>query len=294
MGTLGSSDSESHQLVADSPVNPLRWAILATLAAGLILAIITIFYPAMPIWGTPEKPRQCEALTAQAKSSSKRAMYLYRSGALQKTLRETQNTWSNLVFLFAGVYLLTAMSGNFVDRWMGAILTYQFFASSLYHASLMPIFRDFDMAGVFAIAGLLSSMALGKCFPQLVWLTMDWRFCACISGMFTLAALLRSSVRVGEFAPLDTMVVLPVVGAGLFVAVLYVKIRGGDPRNLGLAALATFGIGLALGGLDRVGQCLCLPGAWIQAHSVWHCCAALAAFLFTRWNTEEKPRIPVG
>lgn len=291
MGALGPSDPKSYQLAADSKVSALRRAAFATLLAAVFLAGVSILLPEAVIWGKPEKPKQCEALTEAAtrQAALERSRYLYRASALRGTLREPQNTWSNLAFLFVGVYLLTAAAGYTVDRWMGGVLIYQCLASSLYHASLMPVFRDFDMAGVFAIASLLCVMALAKCFPPWAkYLSKDWRCSAATVGIFILAALFRSRMRIGDLAPLDTMVVLPIVGAALCVAVLGVKIQGGDPRNLGIAALTAFGIGLTLGGLDRVGQCLCAPGSWMQAHSVWHVCAALAALLFSRWGLASE------
>src|SRR6185369_15704209 len=87
----------------------------------------------------------------------------YQARVSAAIIREPQNTWSNLAFVFVGVFVATRDRRTF-PRLLGAALGGLGIASGLYHASLLPAWRTVDVA-------LMSwvSVALGCVGIAAVW-----------------------------------------------------------------------------------------------------------------------------
>lgn len=278
-------------------MKPSAWsrAAIVTLAIALLAAGFAALGAGRFTWGPPEIPKaQGEALrsdTVVPGVKNLRALR-YRERVTTAVVREPQNTWSNLGFLFVGV-LIAVHDRRVLARFLGAALVGLGLASGLYHASLLPAWRTVDVAMmgwvIFALALLgLSSVwnsrpGSGPLFASnttQVWLSVIG------GGLAIIAAIFRNDVRVQGVKPFDSTYMT--VGGVACVFVLLgvgVLLAAGKRVWARLGVLAVITAAAILCQLwDHPGFRFFQPDSPIQAHAAWHilmaCAAALTYDLF--------------
>src|ERR1700750_687688 len=120
----------------------LRFAVIAAAVVALACWGEAMLAQGHFRWGPPEIPKaQGEALRSDAvRVSHVPSVEDYRERVESAVIRETQNTWSNLAFVFFGALIL-ARDRRMPARFLGAALCALGLASGLYHASLLPLWR---------------------------------------------------------------------------------------------------------------------------------------------------------
>jgi hypothetical protein len=241
-------------------------------------------------WGTPETPKaQCEALTAASISPTiKTALTaVYQQRVAATLIREPQNTWSNLAFVFAGALIWSHDRRTF-PRLLAAALCALGISSGLYHASLPASIRTIDVATMgwvsFALccvgySAARRSSALTSPRSHL-WIGL-------LGGALAMtAAFFRNDVRLGGVKPFDTTYTTIAGIAGVFalalVGILCVARTnpGSRPPYLRVATLVVVvGAAASLQISDRPGRWCCAPDAFIQGHAAWHVLMATASAL---------------
>jgi hypothetical protein len=266
-----------------------RIAIVAAVATAAIAGGLASFAAGRFTWGTPEIPKaQCEAsITPVPLPAPGSNPPPYQAHVAAAVIREPQNTWSNLGFVFVGA-LVVAHDRRFFSRLLGAVLCGLGIASGLYHASLLASWRTVDVAAMgwvtFALSCVGASVVWRKTSERLA------RFHVLIgsvgSALAILAAVFRNDVRIGGVKPFDstytTIAGVSVVSLLLLAAVYHALRRSPQSRlrwgRLGLLVV-TLGAAIACQLGDHPGHCFCHPESPVQAHAVWHVLMAVAVAL---------------
>ncbi len=290
------------------PLRPLWLALALTAAIAGFLAVAVRFSPTDFSWGPPETPKvQCEALDSASLPPLVRDALArrYHDRVATAVVREPQNTWSNLAFIFVGLWIVAGDRRPHA-RLLSAALIALGLGSGLYHASLLPAWRNVDVATM-----AWTSFAL----CHFGWLSV--RPASCPSSRATLiagliggtaaiiATTLRTPVVIFGQKPFATTF-LTTVGIGIVFTLLMLGLffRSPDRRLSGVTdkrrsflwfavLTATLALAVACQLNDRPGGCLCRPDAPVQGHAVWHVlmAAALAQayLLFCRFPVVQAP-----
>jgi hypothetical protein len=273
------------------PLRPLWLALALTAALAALLAVAVRFSPTDFSWGPPETPKvQCEALDSASLPPLVRDALArrYHDRVATAVVREPQNTWSNLAFIFVGLWI-AARDRRPHARLLSAALIALGLGSGLYHASLLPAWRNVDVATMawtsFALChfGWLSVRGGTTPPPRRTLLI------GLLGGTVAIVATtLRNHVVIFGQKPFATTF-LTAFGIGI-VCVLLIRGLVVAPRVatahrqatdrvpwLRFAALAaTVALAVACQANDRPGGCLCRPGAPVQGHAGWHVLMAAA------------------
>jgi hypothetical protein len=280
----------------------VKRALAFTLAVALVAALLATWAAGRFAWGAPEVSKaQCEALDAatlppMVKDALARAYHARVAAAI---VREPQNTWSNLAFVFSGA-LIVARDRRVFPRLLGAALVALGIASGLYHASLLPAWRTVDVATMGWVSFALVCVGGAAVSPRLAALRPAVQLAlGGIGGALAMtAAVFRNDVRVAGVKPFDSTYTTIAGVAAVFVllagGVLIAARRRERVRPL-LVRLGLLAVGVAAAAFcqlnDRPGRCLCAPDGVVQGHAAWHvlmaAAAALAQALFRR--IEARP-----
>ena len=251
------------------------------LSLGVVLALVV----ALVLLGAPDRwpavespPRQGEALDVQA---LKIGQFSHSPVAISRLVREPQNTWSNLAFVFSGAYLAFLTSLR-TSRLVGVAIVGVGIGSFIYHASASYTLRHMDVAAMYALFFallMLAAVSLHARWSALidahVWLL------ATLALAFAAFATSSRNFVVFGVKPLA----LPAVTAttsGVLIGSL--MLRAWRERTVRTAVRVGMAVSLFAGALvcqvgDRPGGWLLNPESIIQAHAVWHILAAAALFL---------------
>ena len=281
-----------------------RTAATATTALALIAAVFAVLAAERFSWGAPEIPKaQCEALDAATlppvvKDALARA---YHARVAAAVVREPQNTWSNLAFVFVGV-LVIAGDRRVFARLLGAALVALGLASGLYHASLLPAWRTVDVATMGWVSFALVCVGGAAASRRFAALSANTQLAiGSVGGALAIVAgVFRNDVRVAGVKPFDSTYTTIAGVAGVFVLLalgLLIAARQRAPLRPLIARLGLLALVVAAAAFcqlnDRPGRCLCAPDGLVQGHAVWHllmaAAAALAYGLFARM--EGRPAL---
>ncbi len=277
--------------------NAWRNAALATAVVALIAALLASLAADSFTWGTPEIPKaQCEALDATTLPPAVKNTFMlaYQARTAAAIVREPQNTWSNLAFVFAGA-LVAAHDRRVFARLFGAALIALGLASGLYHASLLPAWRTVDVATMGWVSFALVCVGGAAVSPRLAALSPGAQFVIGSVGgtLAIMAAVFRNDVRLAGVKPFDSTYTTIAGVAAVFV-LLAAGILSATRRRASLLPLAArlgwLALVVAAAAFcqlnDRPGRCFCTPDGVVQGHAVWHglmaAAAALAYKLFVR------------
>lgn len=194
---------------------------------------------------------------------------------------EPANAWSNLAFLFVGLYLLRlAQRDRRAPLYLcGATSILVGIGSFLFHMSGTFIGEFFDLSAMFLIGSLMVTMEARRFVPMsMVRLTMLY---LAISVGSMLAVLAFRTVGIALFG---------VQVALIYVSNIYWKARKAKVIHrhafrLGTAFALAFGIWL----LD-LGKVVCAPNNHVfTGHSAWHILTALCLYFFYKHQEQFVP-----
>jgi hypothetical protein len=242
-------------------------------------------------------PQQGEATDAQAAD-----MLVHSSAALARLIREPQNTWSNIAFVFGGAFLL-ASARQRVTRGVAVTLIVVGVGSFFYHASASRVLRHGDVAAMY----WLFMMSVPLCVSALV---QRWRAridhltvaLVIFTGMLAVLVTASRNTPLMGFKPLSLHLATALTAAMVILSIAAVAHRrstlAAALQLLGIVTL--FGIAAACQTNDRPGRRLYRPDLPLQAHAVWHVLAAVTFVWAARfldgagvWTAEnESPKEP--
>jgi hypothetical protein len=259
-------------------------------SVALILCLVALSDPGF--WPPPESPpRQGEALDTGSLTGGRA---VHSETALTRLIREPQNTWSNLAYVFCGAWLATTSTLK-MSRIVGAALIMVGIGSFLYHASASTTLRLLDVGAMYALFFTLILLAAGR-FSRTIHRVTDRYPVLVLTSAGLLAVVLTFSRRLElfDFKPLSiasatTITFLVLLGSGLAVIL---QQRAGSLR--GLTSLTLFGIAATCQIGDRPGGWLCDPTNVVQAHAVWHVLSAVALLLCVQLVERPAQRIPLS
>lgn len=263
---------------------------LFTAAVAALAAIAASLAAGRFSWGPPEFPKaQCEALdTATLPPMVKDALTrAYQARVATAIIREPQNTWSNLAFVFAGS-LIFARDRRAFPRLLGAALVALGLASGLYHASLLPTWRTVDVATMGWVSFALVCVGGAAVCQRLAALSPSTQFAiGSVGGTLAIvAAVFRNDVRLAGVKPFDSTYTTIAGVAAVFVLLVIGLAVAGRQRVRLRTLIVQMGLLAVLVGIaaffqisDRPGRSLCAPSNIVQAHAIWHCLMAAAALL---------------
>lgn len=248
-------------------------AMVFTIVSGLVWGCL--FSRAQ--WESPEPPKnQGEALELLGNGLAR-----HRPLTLAASVREIQNTWSNLGYVLIGA-AICLRAASFIGRMLGFALVFLGWSSGIYHASIMPAWRLWDIIGMYWVTYALLAYGAVSLFRRRALTGWGGNALGFIVAMVAAAtAVHRNDWKLLGVKPFDSTYVA--VGGFFLVGLLIVlsvwRSTGSQrTRMLRWAIGSIAGIGIAatcqLG--DRVGNFLFSPGAFIQAHAVWHVMTAAA------------------
>jgi hypothetical protein len=196
---------------------------------------------------------------------------------------EPANTWSNLVYIFAGLFLFRRDKGTHrLVQLMPWALMMLGLLSGFYHATNAWITQLGDFVGMFMVASI----------PLLINLEKGGlKKAGSFSTYFLVITLSTIMTIVGHLAH------LPIQGMiGLFFGMVLVSemiLMKTSPlksyKHLFLT-LASFAVAISFSALD-VSRTMCDPhNHIIQGHALWHCFSALGVFFADSYARESSSR----
>jgi hypothetical protein len=265
--------------------------------SGLLVAVlVAVRDPGR--WPAPERrPQQGEAVDP---ATARTARPIHAAAALDRLIREPQNTWTNLAFVLGGAFLLSAASQR-LGRGTGLALIAVGIGSFLYHASAATAFRHVDVGAMywlFLVSLLLCVAALSPRWRDRLEARAGVVVAVTLAVAIGIAAA-RNSVVLG-FKPLSLRPVTALTAAVVILSLAEIARRRETIRAaLELLGVVTvFGLAAACQTLDRPGEPWYRPEARVQAHAVWHVLAAAsfvwAARLLDQAAADRGGRGPAG
>ena len=213
-------------------------------------------------------------------------------------IRQPANTWSNLGFVVAGLWMVThtARRGGYRSA------TDNVFTGTLSLPVLYAGLVIFIGPGSMALHG--SGHAWGHALDVLAMFTfimfpIAWSLTRLAGGgerafwmvylSLTIPLTLSHMLGVLPFSGVVLYAVLIPVAVLLEAARYYVRPTGGQSLALTLGALGCFALAFAAWRFSLTGAPLCVPDSLLQGHALWHLlCAAATVFLFVSYLRERN------
>lgn len=268
--------------------SPLRTPLIALLLTACITGVCALLFSSL------------DGSAWQGLKMSDTGMYAEycEQNHLERFTRQWMNAWSNVVYLFFGLWLLLlawkdagAEGHNSRQRfpaltaWTGLVLAGLSAASFFFHASLTRPAQYADMQGVYSLSLALVGGGLYRLF--LMHGMKEGRNARLIFMMVIIALsivfwLLRTQLR--------GLVALPIL-AGLGVVLTFYLFAFGQRRFSALRVfsfLASLGLASACQFMDW-GHIACHSESPFQLHALWHFFTAWSAFLSVQILRNELP-----
>lgn len=213
-------------------------------------------------------------------------------------LREPANTVSNLAFIVSGLVVAWQAGSLRADAFtrtpaivflFAAFAVLLGFGSGAMHATETDLGGEFDLLGMYLVAGFILAYAMrryfgfgwGGFFPVLIAAVL---FCEAV-GLYR-----QPVVPIVSYAG-DAAFALVIALAVLFET-MNTWVRGARREGRwGVYALLSFLIAFFAWNFGRTEDPVCRPESWLQPHALWHLLFALAIyFMFRLYASEEEPR----
>lgn len=225
---------------------------------------------------------------------------------MDSVIRQPSNTWSNMGYLFVGVFILALAihdlrlpnrleADNFMVRHpifsvlFAVSCLILFFGSFFYHASLTAFFQRIDQAAMYSLVLLVISVNVYRLFPR--WrLLKRWRSSHLL---FVLAFTLALWGVFSHISVLNINSTFPaLVAISLVSSLVYLRYAGRGLHFLKYfkVAYGTLFMGGAIWALDR-SHTLCNPESLLQGHALWHLLTAASALLLYMFYRSEANRV---
>jgi ceramidase len=212
-------------------------------------------------------------------------------------IKEPANTWSNVGFIIAGLYISWILSTGKFSGNVNSFTRNKFYAifypclviflgpgSMAMHASKTHIGGFFDMLSMYLIAAFITSYAMQRFFGLKWWgftLIFLTALATCIWANFTYCPIVFSFFGNTAFA------FYLVLGSVFEILNIYVKKLRHQTR-WAYFALAAILVAFAVWNVSQTGDSLCNPDSLLQGHAIWHLGDALSAFFLFRYYVSEN------
>ncbi len=220
--------------------------------------------------------------------------------------RTRANTWSNLAYIFAGLYVAAyawwdarrkttehdpyAVRQPALMGLYGAALIVLGFGSGLMHASMMPWGHKADVFGMFFTFIALIALQWGRWVPFVPFTNRRWP-AGPFFGIFAVAAAILLFVYRRELGKdtdiLGALFGLFWVGVGVDV---FLRRAAQQYRWLVLGFVALVSAGY-IWRLDKARE-FTAPESWLQGHAIWHLLTATMFGSMAYFYRSEVPRHP--
>ena len=221
----------------------------------------------------------------------------FREGAM----KQPANTWSNLGFVAAGLWVVRRVKIDLAERIRPLNLMGSSTALSTLYAALVVLLAPGSMAmhGSGTAWGGTTDVLL-----MLLYITFPvaYAFVRVVGGGVRTCGWLYAALAGGFGISLLTGT-LPFSGSTFYTWLIPVfvglelwlhfrsSVMSRDLRWLGLAA-SIFLVGLVIWRLSHTGGALCAPDSLIQGHAIWHLlCAVSTATIYLYYQSEHDPRL---
>ncbi len=221
----------------------------------------------------------------------------FREGAI----RQPANTWSNLGFVVAGLWVTRRVridlaspvqQRNLISRFTGLSMLYAALLVGLGSGSMAMHASGTAWGGTTDVLSMLVYIAFPVAYAAVRVLgggarAFAWLYAA-LSGVLGIPLVTGTL----PFAGSTLYAWLIPVFAGLELWVCFRGPGGSrDLRWLGLAG-SVFLTGLVIWRLSHTGAPLCYPDSLLQGHAIWHLlCAVSTAAIFVYYRSEHDPRV---
>lgn len=200
----------------------------------------------------------------------------YRADLPDRGIREPQNTWTNLAYVFAGA-VVTAAGRTAAVRVLGLAMFFLGVGSGLYHASATDHWRLVDIIGMYWTIALLALVGWAAVFRT--------RFLSgapmvlAVTVVAIIAAIYRNDVRLAGLKPFDStyVTVTGVISVATCLFVTARRHRSGQTVGWSAVCLALAALAIAARLGDEPGRFWFSPDILLQGHAVWHVASAAAA-----------------
>ena len=214
-------------------------------------------------------------------------------------IKQPANTWSNLGFIAAGLFMAYQLSqGTFhenINRFTQSNFTAIFFScivvflgpgSMAMHATETGLGGAFDMLSMYLIASFAASYSMQRFFA---WKNLTFTFSfICIIVVCETVGLYHEPLPIIDYAG------NAIFGFFLTLTVVFEMLYSftqkiAHQRKFGFASLGSLLLAFAIWNMWKDNSPLCDPQSLIQGHAIWHLLDALAAyFLFRFYASEHK------
>jgi hypothetical protein len=272
------------------PATPIyAWTLAGCVLSTLLTAVLFSLYREVNVW---EGLRAAKALESPVPSDPVFLNSIFRTRA---------NAWSNLVYVYVGIFALVAAGfdwrrrarGNYlletpaVGAFFGLSSVYLGIGSGIFHASLTWWGQQLDVAAMYSTLVALIALNLGRLRPYTrangglpTWPL--WILIAVIAD--TLLYIYKWEMRSGTMLP---ALILCVVA---FMLVDRLRQSTRVNNNWLIAAFVSLVLAVACRRLDVVGP-LAKPEVWLTGHALWHgYTAAALGCSYLYYRTEQAAR----
>lgn len=260
----------------------MRFTLTTSAIISIALIVVVLLIGGNSNWPAVENPPyQGEALDKNAFSEGK---LTHSEQALNRAIREPQNTWSNLAFVIAGAWLI----GNATlrsSRLAGVMLIAVGIGSFLYHASASRTLRQLDVGAMYGLFLALSALSLSALSAKVrSWMESHITTLTIVACAFAIGSTVFRNFRIFDFKPLALTTVTAVTATLTIGVLLIALLKNLSPGRIALTSIAIllFVVGAVCQTGDRPHGWLINPNAFIQPHALWHICAAIATTLAVR------------
>lgn len=218
-----------------------------------------------------------------------------------KLFHQSMNTYSNLVYLFFGIFICLIGKQDSDDQefttnnrlanfpelsfLIGISFIYLSFGSAFFHASLTWTGQRVDMNGTYSLSISILLIALYQVFHKIELSKKAKR------GLIIFALLLIISFyQIALLVSSSILLPIFIFSAWLLITINYLQLPKERSLMLGLLSIISIIIALKIRTMD-VQKINCNPYSWYQGHSLWHFLAGFSSFCsyaFFRFNSFSK------
>lgn len=279
-----------------------RWVHVSAIVSCLLITLLCIVafvqYRDINIWTAFDAYTETEPREVKLSGKS------YTERVYPNSIFRTRaNTWSNLAYVYVGIYAIVLGLYDWRRRWpiargyvphfpaysvaFGIACCYLGFGSGVFHASLTRWGQQLDVAGMYPPMLVLIAAHIGRRLPYIPGTRYpSWPIL--LSGVAAIAAYLY--VYKWEMSSFKVLATLILTLGAFSVLDVFWKASHTQSRWM-IYSFAALVIAVFFRQID-VARKFTGPDAWLQGHFIWHCMtAASQGLLYLYFRTEEREAV---
>jgi hypothetical protein len=283
--------SSTRNALRDAPFAVHAIALGTFCALTLLLLALFLYYRDTDVWlqwaGRPLKLK-----------------HAFNEAVRGSIFRQRANTWSNLGFVFVGIYVLAyagwdahretsnrdpyAVGHPALMGFFGVACIILGIGSGLMHGAMTPWGHKADVFGMFITMTALIALQWGRRMPALVIANRSLPTWPLLAGTaMTASAILTTHPKSFGGGATIMAALIGLVGLGTSADVL---LRNPSQQFRWLAiAIVSLALAYYLWNLDRAGR-FTGPDSWLQGHAYWHLLTSVSLACMAIFYRSETPR----